>query len=244
MAPASSLWTKARPVSAGPESVITVLLYQPSLIKTRRSHSPIAVHVGKSPGKTLYAFEATVRASSRFFDAALKKVWEEGRSREIHLPEHDPEIVKIYLNWVDIGELDYEDETDVERNESGVFYRLIHAFLLGDKLLAPDFKDAVTDAVASVYADGLWMPGKGLRQILYENTMPGATLRRMVIRQLSMGTPLAVMEDEPQSLLYDLSHELAEGKSKALRDFKKEVEDCIYHEHQAGAEHCYRNKRH
>lgn len=140
------------------------------------------------------------------------------------------------------GKLCYEDETEIERSKSGVFYRLIHAFLLGDKLLAPDFKDAVVDEVANVYSDGLWMPGKGLRQILYENTMSGATLRRMLIRQLSMGTPLAVREDEPQSLLYDLSHELAKGKSKALGDFKKEVEDCVYHEHQPGAEHCFRNK--
>ncbi|KAF2217467.1 hypothetical protein CERZMDRAFT_80217 [Cercospora zeae-maydis SCOH1-5] len=227
MSTPSPIWTKAPLASAAHDF----------------SSLPIAVHVGQRPYTTFYVNESTIRASSRFFEKALDKERKEGRAREVVLPAYDPGAFNIYLNWLTTGKLYIEDDTAVNKGESGIFYYLVHAFLLGDKLCAPDFKDAVTDAAAAVYTEGLWMPGKVLRRILYEHTVSGASLRRMVTSQLSMGKPLAVSEDEPYALLYELSHELAAGESKTIEDFKKDVEDCMYHEHQSGAEHCYRNKR-
>lgn len=193
-----------------------------------------------------------LRKTSKFFDKALSEQWREGNEREVQLPEMKPQAFNIYLNWALTGKLFLEDEEEVRMSDNQIFTNIADSFISGDMLLDSEFKDVVTDAAASLFASlrsgaGRWLLGHRLRQFLYDNTpSSNATLRRMLIRQLSMASNLAelVSENEPPALLYELSVELAKGKSKAIEDFKKEVEECQYHEHAPGAENCYRTKRH
>ncbi|WPB01968.1 uncharacterized protein RHO25_006602 [Cercospora beticola] len=235
MSPSASIWTKALPAAHAHD------------FKSRT----ITIKVGQEP-ECFYVNEAMLRKTSKFFEKALKEQWKEGNEREVRLPEMKPHTFNIYLNWALTGKLFLEDGEEVWMSDNQIFDNIADSFVSGDMVFDSEFKDAVTDAAASLFASvrsgqGRWLLGSELRQYLYDNTSSScATLRRMLVRQLSMSSKLAelVSEDEPPASLYELSVELAKGKSKAMEEFKKEVEDCEYHEHAPGADNCYRTRLH
>ncbi|KAK3641170.1 hypothetical protein LTR56_011410 [Elasticomyces elasticus] len=50
----------------------------------------------------------TVRAKSKFFDAACQREWNEGRERVVKLPEVDPETFELYATWMYQDKIDHE----------------------------------------------------------------------------------------------------------------------------------------
>ncbi|KAK3645080.1 hypothetical protein LTR56_002702 [Elasticomyces elasticus] len=50
----------------------------------------------------------TVRAKSKFFDAACQREWIEGRERVVKLPEVDPETFELYATWMYQDKIDHE----------------------------------------------------------------------------------------------------------------------------------------
>ncbi|KAK4888590.1 hypothetical protein LTR27_012542 [Elasticomyces elasticus] len=50
----------------------------------------------------------TVRAKSKFFDAACQREWIEGRERVVKLPEVEPETFELYATWMYQGKIDHE----------------------------------------------------------------------------------------------------------------------------------------
>lgn len=194
--------------------------------------------------------EEKIRASSKFFDKALNAEWKEGRERTIELPESDPEAFNIYLHWLYSGKLFVKDDNETATNEGKAQRKLTRSYLIGDKLLDVDFKDAIIDAIAvesGVIRDGVrYIPAKDLRRLIYENTPPGATVRRLLIRMIARFNNIdkLVLEDDPPALLHEMVLELCKTTTRPTEKvFQAEVAACKYHEHPPGAENCYRNKR-
>ena len=210
----------------------------------------VVVHVGE-PSKNFHVNEAVIRASSNFFDKALNTDWEEGRSRTVRLPECDEDDFGIYLNWLYFGKVFASDEK--EPKDSYTSLNMVNMYILGDKLLDVDFKDAVCDAIAEdilVPKDGkTWIMNQATRLILYENTISGNPLRRLIVQALSklQGTARLVMENDSPAFLYEMVQELLRAPNLAgckenPENFHRQVLACAFHEHALGEGNCYRNK--
>lgn len=220
-----------------------------SLTATRSySIAPIVVEVGQ-PAELFYLSESKLRSSSDFFDTALKKEWQEGQERRVQLPDEDPEIFNVYANWVMSGKLYTEDEDGVLRRDGQAIPMLSKLYILGDTLLDTVLKDRVTDALAAIFSiecQGIrWLAGAKIRDLIYSKTVPGASLRKMVVSQLACIGNVGdiISAEDPKELLLELALESGKGKPQRWEVFKAEVQKCTFHEHAPGAEHCYRNRR-
>lgn len=213
------------------------------------SIAPIIVNVGASPSQRFYVTESIIRNSSKFFDAALKKEWKEGQERTINLPEIRPEVFNVYLNWLVTGKLHVHDQSEVTPEHRQTKTRLVEAYLLGDKILDVDYKEKVCDALAEdsliLRNAQLWVMGTRARRRLYEDTPAGAPVRRLLIVLLLMYQDVSpvVKADEPNALLHDIMSALVAGKPGSEKELREDIEACKFHEHEDGAENCYRNKR-
>ena len=197
--------------------------------------------------------EAFIRGSSKFFDKALNAEWKEGQSHIIQLPESDATAFSVYLNWRYFGRLFVEDGENGKMSKS--WWNLVEAYILGDKLLDSDFKDAICDAVAEKSqvdnAGEVLIFGPKHRRHLYENTVSGSPMRRLLCRRLCTLSDCdkIVEEDEPSAFLYDMTQELLRAYKRkrkigeeGLTEFRRELEGCVYHEHAPGVENCYRTR--
>lgn len=124
---------------------------------------------------------------------------------------------------------------------------LVKLCILGDRLCDVDFKDAITDAagqqILTSYEGVRYTIGTPDCRLLYENTLPNAPLRRLVVRTFVMLRCCSrVAEDEPSALLHDIIQAMARNDAPTCDEFAKELAECKYHEHKIGAENCYRNK--
>ena len=216
---------------------------------TGRSFSsvPVLVTVGEAK-QHFYVHEPLLRASSQFFDAALNKQWQEGQTRVVDLPESDPETFKIYANWLYSGTLLVDDELAVPAAEKDIWDLMVKAYILGDRLCDKDFKDAVTDGAAQEclreYEGETFAIGPEPCRWLFGNSTPGVSFRRLIVRYLAAFVDLSIIkEDEPSALLHAIIQEMNRDDRPTEEEFAAEVEACSYHEHKAGAENCYRNKR-
>ena len=218
------------------------------------TETPIFVEVG-TPPKTFHLREKVVRASSGFFQSALKPQWNQGQGRTIKRPEDDPAIFNIYANWLQTNKLFVD--TDDKSIPYGFYSTLISAYVLGDELLDISFRDAITDVCAIKFCtpeakreDGKILHtifGCAHRQQLYDSTVTGAPLRRLLVRCLANIKSLKgiLASTEPKELLYEVAIQLSERqdvRTESYAEIKKGAEDCQFHEHEPGVKNCYRTR--
>lgn len=106
------------------------------------SSAPIEVCVGKDK-VSFFVHESVLCKSSKFFDAALKKEWEEGQRRIIHLPDDDPDEVYAYIRWLYWKKL-FVKTTDDEGKP--VLLPVVRLYVLGERLLDDSFQDCVLNS--------------------------------------------------------------------------------------------------
>jgi hypothetical protein len=99
---------------------------------------------------------------SEFFGGACSDRWKSGHEGVIELEQADPKIFSIFLAWafdrnIENSE-DYiivkDKDEDVERWEDSSVkrhFQLVDCYMLGQELLAPDFKNAVMDLIIKSY---------------------------------------------------------------------------------------------
>jgi hypothetical protein len=78
-----------------------------------------------------------ITAHSEFFAAAFKKEWVEGQTREIKLPEEEPEIMAYYIEHVYFGKLPTDIYTPASpglEKEEG-YKSLAQIYVLAERLL-------------------------------------------------------------------------------------------------------------
>lgn len=109
---------------------------------------PITVIVGEDDdGETFYLHEDAATKHSRFFAAALANGWKESEERTIRLPDEDPEDFSLFARFNYSGIIHSKREGDADEDGDGEWVRLADSWILGDKLLATTFKDAIIDSI-------------------------------------------------------------------------------------------------
>jgi hypothetical protein len=110
----------------------------------------ITVRVGREPNHTDFTVhEDPIRASSKFFQAALGRPWRESNERIVRLPECDSKAFKIYAHWLYSGLL-----CAIPAGASssiGVSSSLVHGYLLGDYLQDASYRDNIMDSLFEWY---------------------------------------------------------------------------------------------
>jgi hypothetical protein len=104
---------------------------------------------------------------SEFFAAGFSDRWKSGLDGVIELEEVDPKLFRIFLAWAFAGNIenseDYiivkdkdedvkdEDVVSWEESSEARHFQLVKCYLLGQLLLAPNFRNAVMDLIIESY---------------------------------------------------------------------------------------------
>lgn len=219
---------------------------------------------GSDNSQTFILHQTTARQESRFFDHAMNTDIRDDEIAFVHIAGHSPESFQIFLNFV-YGRAVYSaaDDDAVSRNSGKVlgivqndeeWDRLAHAWVLGAYLEATDFQDAVVDAItAKVAKSGPFAP-QTMHQIIYPNSAPGSTIRRLLVHIAASHWPASHVRhlwkrSDWSVFFFDLSCELLHKTSKATRKHGSRVlsalskSRCAYHDHDpVDADSCYKKK--
>jgi hypothetical protein len=197
---------------------------------------------------------------SQFFAKASSDQWKSGVESVIELEHVDPKIFGIFLAWafdrsIENSE-DYiivKDKDDVESWEylsENRHFQLVDCYILGQKLLAYDFKNAIMDLSLKSYQFHSkkfhCIPGTSWEEICkdYRNTPKGSPLRRSLLDTVLATAELGFYDgdllDENyqpseayEEYLIDLFNRARDQVPEYSRKFKTPWarESCHYHEH-------------
>ncbi|KAF2494963.1 hypothetical protein BU16DRAFT_428025, partial [Lophium mytilinum] len=129
-----------------------------------------------------FVHEGPIRASSKFFDNAMKGPWNESTERCVRLRDDDPEIFSIYQHWLYSQTLSTRKDYDVARK---TYSALCDAYCLGEKLMDDNFKNTAIDAIiqrrSSSSGGTVWAPGGDVIAKAYKGTPEGSLLRKLLV---------------------------------------------------------------
>jgi hypothetical protein len=93
----------------------------------------IAVLVG--PDEHEFAIHKdVVCAKSGFFCAACSTAWTEGREKVVRLPEVEPEVFRVYVDWAYTDALVFEADSSLKPANETSSRGIVNIYLLGDVL--------------------------------------------------------------------------------------------------------------
>ena len=129
--------------------------------------------------KTWYLPKKVLTHCSPFFDAALNGHFAEASSKAVDLPEDDPIAFEIWITWLSLGKLSL-GKCEGPFSYADFDHSYIRAWVLGDKLLCPAFKDHVMFQFLDWCDNGgdLW-PDQV--HVVYGVSSPGSKLRRLFV---------------------------------------------------------------
>ena len=129
-----------------------------------------------------------ITAHSEFFTAALNKEWVEGQTREIKLPEDDPELMTYHIDHVYSNRLPtdvYTTGSPGFRKKAG-YKKLAQLYVLAKRLLDSRCRNRIIQEMlrlrALICATGYPSnPSLDSVNIIYQGTTPGSPARRLLI---------------------------------------------------------------
>lgn len=133
--------------------------------------------VGTYAPKRYSIHERLVSPRSEFVRLALRGQWKEARERTINLPEDDPDVFAVYQQWLYGGLIHTCCDTSFSCTDDE-YEALAKAYILGEKLMDDDFKDAIADAIVDKLRS-LRRFDTGLTTLVFNNTPSGSPLRRL-----------------------------------------------------------------
>ncbi|USW55610.1 Putative BTB/POZ domain-containing protein [Septoria linicola] len=170
----------------------------PSAKRRRIEGDIITIKVGTGKVESLTVHESLLRARGGFFEAALKQQWREGQTREIELPEDEPDIVAAYIEWLYSGKIEplsCKPPTPVSHGAMrGTHVTLAKIYVLAEKLGDDDACNVTIDSWVSLLCNrrgengGLVpVPDWDAIKTIYEGTPVGSPARRFLIFLYSKG---------------------------------------------------------
>lgn len=220
----------------------------------RLSFKSIAVNVGPADNnRTFDIDQRPLIKHSRFFAIMLSGPWREARSKSVNLTEDDPDIFAIFALFIHTGKIFSTRDGDIEIYPDGSrrdkeWARLARAWVLGDKLQATAFKEAIADAICDkVVLDRKWP--LTLHQIIYSSTTPAVKgVRRLcvdiAVAKWDARTLKCTMRDEEWSEFFeDVAVRLLALRKRGEKCESAEIEfgepGCRYHAHVAEGTACW-----
>ncbi|KAJ5389603.1 uncharacterized protein N7496_000671 [Penicillium cataractarum] len=136
-------------------------------------------------GNVFHVHEDLLRESSQFFDKAMGAGWKESQDRKITLPSDEPAIVALYVYWLYYGAIPMSPEVTFKSAKLDDL-RHVKAWILVDKLIDTKFQNAVIHAILervnTPTKNGTPINvSRGAVNYAFENTMKGASIRRLFV---------------------------------------------------------------
>lgn len=113
----------------------------------------MTIVVGEGASKRTFALHETLATKfSKFFAAAARNGWKESLEKKVSLAEESAELFAIFETFVYTGKVSITRADDVYIDAEGdecdrEFSRLEQAWILGERLQAGAFKDAIVDCL-------------------------------------------------------------------------------------------------
>jgi hypothetical protein len=195
--------------------------------------------VVKAEEKEFKVHEELLCNGSAFFASASNKEWVEVRKHCISLPDDDPSIVDLYLQWIYSGRTFSRQSTDGAPEDGKEFDLLVDGFVFGEKVQNGDFKDAVVDALIKSFAvpdkrGQRWCPAAPWVDRAYAGTPEGSPLRRLLVaRYVFHATNTWLHGTTNIDFVVDLAVHLGEERRALPRTTttKLDLSPCWYHHH-------------
>ena len=132
------------------------------------------MHVGSGDDKKVwYLPEKILKSQSTFFTAALEGGFAEGISKNVTLPDEDPDMFEYFVEWLYVG----DDQAAAWEAEF-----LVPLWTLGDRLGCPLMQDDAMSSLIRCYNCSGHIEVDILKQI-YEGSAPGSMIRRFAVDQ-------------------------------------------------------------
>jgi hypothetical protein len=185
----------------------------------------VTVRVGPDGQReTFLLHESLLRQSSAFFEAALKDEWKEASNKVVTLTEYKPDDFRVYTKFLYTGlvfMVKVEDEQDVVgepatpriQNICHKINRWRSLNSLSDYLQAPNFKDALVDALMEIAAAVPWICantvifGASTVDFVYQHSPEGSNIRRFLVNtKIYRNVPKSYtrMREYPPAFLQDI----------------------------------------
>ncbi|KAK5119280.1 hypothetical protein LTR85_007636 [Meristemomyces frigidus] len=230
----------------------------PSKIRRLETEAPslmskqltIVVGVGDDE-KTFYIHQNIVKDHSDFFAAALNKGWKEAEDGIVRLPTEVLAHFELFARFVYFGKIyaakakaDSEDD-EAHATRVGVeAHVLFDCWIMGDRLMAVSFKDAVHDAITQLIRDERLIP-VDFQNSVYPKTAGPNSLRRLLVDVAVWGwakdiLPACEMDASWMEFFRDVAvrgQEANKAQHTMTAPFMKH--GCVYHEHVAAGKPCY-----
>lgn len=163
--------------------------------------------------------------TSGFFAAAISGKWEEVNTNGVALPDQEPNLFKVYLEWLYTKA--FTTDNDDSRTPPNVLLRLSKLYILGQYLLDFSFRNSVVDRVYEEHRHLL--PELEEIEDVWRATPEGTSMRRIIAAMWAMSVrekDIAHFVNSLQPDIFtDLVRQLAARSSRKLLDSREQ-----YHE--------------
>lgn len=189
--------------------------------------------------------ERIIRVHSDFFLGCLRRGWRETEEATVRFPEDDPELFRIFADFVYSGQLDTVRHDDRDDGFDDEWKRLGLCWALGEKLLSISFKDAVMDAIVDKIITRRTYP-IDLHHTAYSNSSGGNKMRELLVDVAVWCWKKEDFKDqrekaEGSEFFCDVSMRFCEMKGRVKKATRPWIDaGCQYHEHE-GSEQCYKD---
>lgn len=158
------------------------------------------------PSKEIFTVHKTLICNkSPFFDAACNGGFIESVEDIIHLPEDQPAVVELLLDWVYTGEF-ANPETESANLIS--WHNTAALYILADKMQMQDLSNAVIDLWVKNAENTRGNPMCEAAYV-YNNTPPEAPLRRLLVEMVARGTMADFVGDGLEGVPVEFFHDLS-----------------------------------
>ena len=147
------------------------------LTKLRTTGATIEVKVGPVEAPAVfYVHQKLVcnssgyfRNISKSFDSALSNMW------VVTLPNVEAKTFRAYLHWL------YTGNVDPISMEKGYTLDLARDYVLGEKIIDPEFQNVSLDRIIQCRETRKECPGHRAVSVIYEGTPKGSPARRLMV---------------------------------------------------------------
>lgn len=211
----------------------------------RLSHDVLFFLVGNESPQKFTIHESVIKPRSEFVRLALRGEWKEANDRVITLPDDEPDVFSIYQEWLYSGLIHTRgSEKGLENDPEHEL--LVKAFVLGEKIIDPEFKDCVLDAIIEKLREDKCI-NLYLTKLVFDNTPSASPLRRLWMdTYYYFGTPQWIDSNVlgntvSSEFLIEFSHyQMQKRTSLDPRAKDAMFRTCAYHGH--GLRPCWRKE--
>lgn len=216
------------------------------LTPTRFNSSPLKIVVGQDESAQTYINEDQAAKFSNVIAAAVKGGFKEAQEHTITFPEEDPAMFKIFAGFIYSGSIHSFKPDDLTDNMDHERRRLASLWILGEKLQAPEFKDAVVDSLVERIKSTGKVP-RDMHQEIYPNSMGSPGMRRLVVDVGAWVWNKEELEsterkEQWSEFFFDLAVRLQSlvGAKRPVAPWRTDAgPGCLYHDH-GSKKACYK----